>query len=46
VDNLIGLLELVAYIVAILGLSAGTTYLVVRLSPSKEAKQARADQDG
>lgn len=35
-----GLLELVFYIAAILALSAGVTYAVVRISPAKSARQA------
>jgi hypothetical protein len=38
----LGLLGLVAYIVLILGLSSGVTWLVVKLSPSKSQKQLEA----
>jgi len=34
-----GLLELVFYVCSILALSAGVTYLVVRISPMKPAKR-------
>ncbi len=34
----LGLLELAFYVVSILALSAGVTYLVVRLSPSRSKK--------
>ncbi len=41
-DTALGLLGLVAYIVFIVGLAASVTWLVVKLSPSKSAKQAEA----
>jgi len=41
-DTVLGLLGLTAYIVAILGISAGVTWLVVKLSPSKSQKQIEA----
>jgi hypothetical protein len=35
-EDVIGLLLFVVYIFAIIGLAAGVTYVVVRLSPSKK----------
>jgi hypothetical protein len=43
-DTVLGLLGLAVYIVAILGLAAGVTWLVVKLSPSKSQKQLEARQ--
>lgn len=36
--TVLGLLELVFYVCSILALSAGVTYLVVKISPLKTAK--------
>lgn len=44
-DTVLGLLGLVAFIVVILAISAGVTWLVVKLSPSKSQKQLDAKQD-
>ena len=41
-DTVLGLLGLVVYITFIVGLAAGVTWLVVKLSPSQSAKQAEA----
>jgi hypothetical protein len=38
-DDLLGLLGLIVYIVAILALSAGVTYAVIKISPSQSAKE-------
>jgi hypothetical protein len=38
-EDLLGLLGLIVYIVAILALSAGVTFLVIRISPSQSAKE-------
>ena len=38
-EDLLGLLGLVLYITAILALSAGITYAVIRISPSQSAKE-------
>ncbi|MEO5574662.1 MAG: hypothetical protein ABIR67_14615 [Gaiellaceae bacterium] len=43
-EQVIGLLGLLVYIVAILALAAGITWLVVKLSPSKAQKQLEARQ--
>jgi len=37
-DTVLGLLELAFYVVSILGLSAGVTYAVVKISPAKKPK--------
>ena len=37
--TVLGLLELVFYVCSILALSAGVTYLVVKISPMKTAKR-------
>ena len=44
-DTVLGLLGLLVYIVAILSLAAGVTFLVVKLSPSKSQKQLEAKQE-
>jgi hypothetical protein len=41
-DTVLGLLGLVVYIVVIVGIAAGITWLVVKLSPSKSQKQLDA----
>lgn len=41
-DTLIGLLELVAWIVAVLGLSAAVTYGVIRLTNVWQARRQAA----
>ena len=41
-DTVLGLLGLLVYIVGILGIASGVTWVVVKLSPSKSAKQAEA----
>jgi hypothetical protein len=38
VDNVIGLLLFIVYMAAIVGLAAGITWAVVRLSPLKKPK--------
>ena len=37
--TVLGLLELTFYVCSILALSAGVTYLVVKISPTKTAKR-------
>ncbi len=41
-ETVLGLIGLVVYIVAIVGLASGVTWLVVKLSPSKSQKQLEA----
>ena len=41
-ETVLGLIGLVVYIVAIVSLAAGVTWLVVKLSPSKSQKQLEA----
>ena len=43
-DTVLGLLGLLVYIVAIVSLAAGITWIVVKLSPSKSQKQLEARQ--
>ncbi len=43
-DTVIGLLGLLVYIVTIIAIAAGVTWLVVKLSPSKSQKQLEARQ--
>jgi hypothetical protein len=45
-DTFISLVELTAYIVAILALSMSVTWAVVRVSPSESAKEQRAQEKG
>ena len=42
-DTVIGLVELVVYIVAILALSMALTWLVIKISPSGEREASRAE---
>jgi hypothetical protein len=42
-DTVIGLLELVAWIVAVVGLAAAVTFSVIKLFPSRDEKKARAN---
>jgi hypothetical protein len=45
IEDLLGVLLLIVYIVAILTLSAGVTFAVIRISPSQSAKeQAKASE--
>ena len=44
-DEVIGLLGLLVYIVVIIGLAAAVTWLVVKLSPSKSQKQLETRQE-
>jgi hypothetical protein len=41
-ETVLGLIGLVIYIVAIISLAAGVTWIVVKLSPSKSQKQLEA----
>jgi len=41
-EDFLGLLGLIVYVVAIVSLAAGVTWLVVKLSPSKSQKQIDA----
>jgi hypothetical protein len=41
-DNVISIVELVFYIVAILALSAAATWAVIKVSPSEAAKEQKA----
>jgi hypothetical protein len=43
-DTVLGLIGLLLYIVLIVGLAAGVTWIVVKLSPSKAQKQLEARQ--
>ena len=43
-DTVLGLLGLLVYMVIIVGLAAGVTWIVVKLSPSKSQKQLEARQ--
>ncbi len=43
-DTVLGLLGLLVYMVIIIGLAAGVTWIVVKLSPSKSQKQLEAKQ--
>ena len=41
-ETVLGLLGLLAYVVAVIAVAAGVTWLVVRLFPTKEKKKADA----
>ena len=45
-DTVLGLIGLVIYIVAVVALAAGVTWVVVKLSPSKSMKDLEADSPG
>ena len=38
-ESVLGLLGMAVYIVAVVGLAAGVTFVVVKLSPSKSVKE-------
>ena len=42
-ETVLGLIGLVIYIVGIVSLAAGVTWIVVKLSPSKAVKELEAD---
>jgi hypothetical protein len=42
-EDFLGLLGLVVYVVAVVSLAASVTWLVVKLFPSQEKKKAKAD---
>ena len=44
-DTVLGLLGLAVYIVVIIGIACGITWLVVKLSPSKSQKQLEAKKN-
>ena len=44
-DTVLGLIGLVFYIALIVGLAAGVTWVVVKLSPSKAQKQLEAREE-
>jgi uncharacterized membrane-anchored protein YhcB (DUF1043 family) len=43
-ETVLGLLGLLAYIAFVVGLAAGITWVVVKLSPSKSQKELEAKQ--
>ena len=45
-DTVLGLLGMAIYMVIVVGLAAGVTWLVVKLSPSKSQKQLDAKKAG
>lgn len=44
-DTILGLVELTAYVVAILVLSAAMTFAVVKISPAQSAKKKAKSSD-
>jgi hypothetical protein len=42
VETVLGLIGLAVYMVAVVSLASGVTYLVVKLSPSKSMKEQQA----
>jgi predicted acyltransferase len=44
-DTVLGLLELVVYVLAVLALSMALTWLVIKISPSQSAKEQQANAD-
>jgi hypothetical protein len=45
-ETVLGLIGLALYIVVIVGLACGVTWLVVKLSPSQSEKQLKAKKAG
>ena len=45
-DTVLGLIGLLVYIVAIVSLACGVTWVVVKLSPSKAVKELEAESPG
>ena len=45
-DTVLGLIGMAIYMVVVVGLAAGITWLVVKLSPSKSQKQLDATKTG
>jgi hypothetical protein len=45
-ETVLGLIGLALYIVVIVGLASGVTWVVVKLSPSKSQKQLEAKKAG
>jgi hypothetical protein len=45
-DTALGLIGLAFYIVAVVALACGVTWVVVKLSPSKAVKELEADSAG
>jgi hypothetical protein len=43
VENVLGLLGIAVFIVCVITLAAGATWLVVQISPSPAKKKAKAD---
>jgi hypothetical protein len=43
-DDALGLLELALYVIGILALSGAITWVVVKVSPSKSAKEQKAQE--
>jgi hypothetical protein len=45
-DTVIGLFELVVYVVGVLALSMALTWLVIKISPSESAKEQKTEVEG
>ena len=45
-DTVIGLLELVVYVLGVLALSMALTWAVIKISPSESAKEQKAEVEG
>jgi hypothetical protein len=45
-DTVIGLLELVVYVLGVLALSMALTWAVIKISPSESAKEQKAEAEG
>jgi hypothetical protein len=46
VETALGILGLAAFIVAVVALAAGVTYVVIKISPSQSAKELQGTGDG
>jgi hypothetical protein len=43
VDNVLGLIGLAFFVAGVIGLAAGVTYLVIKISPTQREKKKTAD---
>jgi hypothetical protein len=46
VDTVLGLIGLVFFVAGVIGLAAGVTYLVIKISPTQREKKRTADAPG
>jgi hypothetical protein len=44
-ESVLGVISLIVYIAAIVGLSAGVTWLVIKISPSRDKPKSEPEPD-